>query len=445
MTTAVRRPLLALTPEPRLALVIALLSAVWLLPGSAGRIAGWTVLGLVAVAVVADAMALPGTPDLTIERTMPTSIGIGDHATGEYVVHSRWGLPLRARLADDLPAAVGGSAAEAELVVPARGSAALTTRLTGMMRGRFALGAVALRVRTRLGLVARRLRWMPDDAILVTPSVANVRRFRLLAIQHRLYEAGVRAVRQRGEGRSFASLREYVVGDDPRHIDWKATARRGKAITREFTVEQSQSVFCLIDSGRSMTQLAGTYTRFEHALSAALVLTDVAASAGDRVGTLVFDDEVRAFVPAQRGQTALRAVRNALIPVRATLAEPDYAAAFRFLAARQRRRALIVFFTDVIDARASRALIAHVARSASRHLVVVVALRNDAIVDAATPATLDETSLYESAAAEELIAGRAEAIERMRAAGVTVLDVSPSGMTAAVVNRYLEIKARGAL
>jgi uncharacterized protein (DUF58 family) len=314
-----------------------------------------------------------------------------------------------------------------------------------MTRGRFALGNVALRVRTPLGLVARRMRWAPDDAILVTPSVANVRRFRLLAIQHRLYEVGVRAVRQRGEGRSFASLREYVVGDDPRHIDWKATARRGKPITREFTIEQSQSVFCLIDSGRSMTQLAGTYTRFEHALSAALVLTDVAASAGDRVGTLVFDDEVRTFVPAQRGQAALRAVRNALIPVRATLTEPDYAAAFRFLAARQRRRALIVFFTDVIDARASRALIAHVGRSAARHLVVVVALRNDAIIDAAMPAALDERSLYESAAAEELIAARAEAIERMRASGVTVLDVSPSGITAAVVNRYLEIKARGAL
>ena len=444
--TTVRRPLLGITPEPRLALVIAVLSVAWLLPGNTGRVAGWTLLGLIAVAAVADAIALPTTADLTIERTMPTSIGIGDHATGDYIVHSRWGLPLRARLADDLPAAVGGSAgAEAELFLPARGSARLTRQLTGMTRGRFALGGVALRVRTRLGLVARRMRWTPDDAMLVTPSVANVRRFRLLAIQHRLYEAGVRAVRQRGEGRSFASLREYVVGDDPRHIDWKATARRGKAITREFTIEQSQSVFCLIDSGRSMTQLAGTYTRFEHALSAALVLTDVAASAGDRVGTLVFDDEVRTFVPAQRGHAALRAVRNALIPVRATLTEPDYAAAFRFLAARQRRRALIVFFTDVIDARASRALIAHVARSAARHLVVVVALRNDAIVDAATPAALDEKSLYESAAAEELIAARAEAIERMRAAGVTVLDVSPSGMTAAVVNRYLEIKARGTL
>jgi uncharacterized protein (DUF58 family) len=138
-------------------------------------------------------------------------------------------------------------------------------------------------------------------------------------------------------------------------------------------------------------------------------------------------------------------VHNALIPVHATLTEPDYAAAFRFLATRQRRRALIVFFTDVIDARASRALIAHVARSALRHLVVLVALRNDAIVAAATPAMTNEATLYESAAAEELIVERAEALERMRRSGVTVLDVSPTAMTAAVVNRYLEIKARGAL
>jgi uncharacterized protein (DUF58 family) len=266
-----------------------------------------------------------------------------------------------------------------------------------------------------------------------------------LALQHRLHEAGVRTLRQRGEGRSFAGLREYVLGDDPRHIDWKASARRGKPITREFTIEQSQTVFTLIDAGRSMTQLAGAFSRFEHALSAALVLTDVAGTAGDRIGTLVFDDVVRTFVPAQRGKTALRAVRNALVPVQATMTEPDYAGAFRFLASHQRRRALIVFFTDVIDVRASRALLAHVTRGAVRHLVVVVALRNDALFAAAVPGAASERSLYESAAAEELILARDEALERMRRAGVTVIDVSPQAMTAAVVNRYLEIKARGAL
>lgn len=432
-------------PEPRLALVVALLSVLWLIPGHIGaEIASGSLL-VALIAAIADALMLPGARDLTIERIAPPSVGIGDRNTVQYVVSSRWRGVLRTRLADDLPPAVTGGVVEQDAVVPARGSASLTAPITGVVRGSYPLGPIGVRVRTRLGLVGRRVRWEPDDTILVTPSIAGVRRFRLLALQHRLYEAGIRTLRQRGEGRSFANLREYALGDDPRHIDWKATARRAKTITREFTVEQSQTVFCLIDAGRSMTQLAGTFTRFEHALSAALVLTDVAVTSGDRVGALVFDDAVRAFVPAQRGRGALRAVRNALIPVQATLVEPDYATAFRFLAARQRRRALIVFLTDVIDARASRALIAHVTRSAARHLVVVVALRNDAIYRAAIPESRRDDALYESAAAEELIAARSGALEQMRAAGVTVLDVSPEEMTAAVVNRYLEIKARGVL
>ena len=440
-----KRPLLGVIPEPRLALLVAVLAPLWLLPGEKGEDILVGALIVLAAAIAADAILLPGSRDVVVVREMPPSIGIGDHAEGHYVVHSRWGRGLRVRLTDDLPIAVTGGAGEMELVVPAQGKTRATVSIAGAVRGRFGLGGIGLRVRTRLGLLARRLRWDPDDTILVTPSVASVRRFRLLAIQHRLHEAGVRVLRQRGDGRSFAGLREYVVGDDPRHVDWKATARRRKLITREFTIEQSQTIFTLIDAGRSMTQLAGAFSRFEHALSAALVLTDVAGGAGDRVGALVFDDAVRAFVPAQRGQAALRAVRNALIPVQATLSEPDYAAAFRFLATRQRRRALIVFFTDVIDVRASRALLAHVTRSAARHLVVVVALRNDDLFDASVPRGENDEALYASAAAEELILARAEALERMRRAGVTVLDVSPLAMTAAVVNRYLEIKGRGEL
>jgi uncharacterized protein (DUF58 family) len=432
-------------PERRLAVVIVVLSLLWLIPGRAAGQVALAALVLSAAAAAADALMLPAVRDLIIERIAPPTIGIADYGTIEYVVRSRWGRALHVVVSDDLPTAVTGGVIERELDVPPRGTSSVTAPLQGAVRGRFALGAIGLRVRSGLGLVARRIQWQPDDSILVTPSIAGVRRFRLLALQHRLYEAGIRTLRQRGEGRSFANLREYALGDDPRHIDWKATARRAKIITREFTVEQSQTVFCLIDAGRSMTQLAGAFTRFEHALSAALVLTDVAATSGDRVGVLVFDDEVRAFVPAQRGRAALRAVRSALVPVEATLTEPDYASAFRFLAARQRRRALIVFFTDVIDARASRALIAHVTRSASRHLVLVVALRNDAVYQAAVPASRSADALYESAAAEELIDARAEALERMRAAGVTVLDVSPEEMAAAVVNRYLEIKAHGAL
>lgn len=442
------RRILRIFPEPRLAIAVAAVTPLWLLPGRAGTVAAAVALGAVALAAIADWFQLPGAGALSVEREVPETLGLGDEVPMRYVIASRWRRPLHVRVADELPAAVRGGATAAggaETLVPPGATMALPLTVTGTRRGRFTLGRVGWRARTRLGLLAAYWIGDPGDAVLVAPSVSGVRRFRLLAIQHRLQSAGVRALRRRGEGQAFAGLREYAVGDDPRHLDWKATARRNTLITREYSIEQSQVVITMVDAGRGMTQLAGDYPRFEHALSSALVLTDVAVAAGDRVGTLVFDDEVRAFVAPRRGRGALGAVRNALVPVAATMTEPDYAAAFRHLATHQRRRALIVFFTDVIDVRASRALVAHVGRSAARHLVVIVALRNDALIASASPTGRKALALYESAAAEELLVSREEALERMRRAGATVLDVSPGGMTAAVVNRYLEIKGRGAL
>jgi uncharacterized protein (DUF58 family) len=303
-----------------------------------------------------------------------------------------------------------------------------------------------LRVRGVLGLVQRSLEYALDATLAVVPSIAGVRRYRLLAIQHRLREAGIRAIRRRGEGASFASLREYVEGDDPRRMDWKATGRRGKLITREYSIEQGQTIVIAIDAGRMMTQLAGDVSRFEHALASATVLADVATRSGDHVALLVFNDEVRAFVPPARGGLALRRIRDAMVPLEPGMAEPDYAGAFRTLAARHRKRSLIVLFTDVIDPRASRALIAHTIRSTARHLPLVVALQNDELVAAAVPHPQDDDrSMFENAAAEELLLEREEALARMRQAGVSVLDVSPRMMTTAVINRYLAIKARALL
>jgi uncharacterized protein (DUF58 family) len=347
-----------------------------------------------------------------------------------------------ARPTDAPPSVVRGAA---RWRVPAGGERTIPIVLVGRRRGVHPLGPAAVRVAGPLGLVARTFRYAPLDALTVAPSVAGVRRYRLLALQHRLRDAGVRAVRRRGAGTNFAGLREYAVGDDPRHVDWKATARRGAMVSREFTVEQGQSVLIAIDAGRLMTQYAGPLPRFEYALSSALLLADVAAASGDQVGLLVFDDEVRAFVPPARGRLALQRLREALVPVQATMAEPDYAGAFRTLAERHRKRSLLVLFTDVIDPRSSQALIAHVTRGGAHHLPLVVALRDDAVVAAATPGATTSEGVYAAAAAEELLAARAEALERMRRAGASVVDVSPHAMTAAVVNRYLAVKARGAL
>ncbi len=256
----------------------------------------------------------------------------------------------------------------------------------------------------------------------------------------------MRVMRRRGSGTTFANLRDYSPGDDPRYIDWKATARRNRLISREFTVEQGQTVMLAVDAGRMMTQVAGDRPRFEYAVASALTLADVALSTGDRVGVIVFDDVVRRYVAPSREPGTLGAIRDALVGVNATMTEPDYAAAFRTLVERNRKRSLIVLFTDVIDVRSSRALIALTSRSAQRHLPLVVALRNEQLVKAAIPsADATDAAVYESVAAEELLGAREEALESMRQAGVVVLDTPPDAMTPALINRYLDIKQRSEL
>jgi uncharacterized protein (DUF58 family) len=438
-------------PTKRLALLVLASAPVWLVASVPGLTGGtWVIAGLllaIAVAVAGDAAFTPTRRELDVAREFPGSVGVGDDATGTYVLTSRWPARVAGDLYDELPEGVARlDAPPRPFEIAPAGSVPVAVRFQGRARGEWPLGVVVLRVRGRLGLMERTLRYPGEERIVVAPSLGNVRRYRLLAVQRRLRDLGVRSLRRRGEGTNFAGYHEYVPGDDPRSIDWKATARRRTMITREFSIEQGQTVMLLIDAGRLMTQIAGAYPRFEYALSSALSLADIAIESGDQVGALVFNDVVRAYVPPARGRSALGAVRSALLPVRATMAEPDYAAAFRTLDQRHRRRALVVVFTDVIDVRASQSVIAHTVRSARRHLPVVVALRNEALVEAASLVGVTSSGeVYERAAAEELLSARDEALLRMRQAGVSVLDVRPQAMTAAVINRYLELKGRGAV
>lgn len=434
-------------PTRRPAAFVLLASVSWLVPFGQPWV-GLAGLLIPIILALLDVLTLPRKADIVVGRAIPEASGIGDPTSATHELESRWPRALTLKLFDTMPAALGGESIVRSLTLEPRGAADLPFHFTPRARGSFRLGVVALRARGAGGLVERSLRYDLGQSILVTPSVRGIRRFRMLALQHRLRLAGVRQSRRRGLGREFETMREHQPGDDPRRIDWKATARRSKLIAREYTDERGQTIVLAIDAGRLMTQMAGRFARFEYALSSALVLADVAVRAGDRVGLLLFDDEVRAFVPAQRGRVALRAIRQALVPATATMAEPDFAAAFRTLATRQRQRALVVLYTDVIDTRAAKSIVAHLTVG-TRHLPVVVAMRDDELTSVATGNRLGQeptaSEVFTRVAAEELVQERDVALQRMRRSGVSVVDVAPDAMTSAVVTRYLEIKARSVL
>lgn len=395
------------------------------------------------LAFVLDALWAPA-PALRIERRAPHRVSLGATSRETLLLENRGKLSARVRLTDDLPEILARQGGDVREIVVAPGrDEKVEYEVRADRRGDAEFGDVHVRVLGPLGLAWRQRRVYRADPVRVLPGVMEVRRYRLLGLHNRLREAGFRPVRQRGEGGSFESLREYARGDDPRTIDWKASGRRSRLIVRQYEAERRQNVVMLVDAGRLMTEKVGDRERIDYALTAALLLADVASLHGDLVGLLVFADRVQQYIPPSRN--AISTLAEALGSVHARMVEPNYPAAFTYLAKQLRRRSLLVAFTDIIDVQASSALVAHLGKAASRHLPIVVAIRNPDLEATAQLAAKTDADVFRRAAAEELLQARAAALTQMQRSGVLIADSRPTDAVPNVVNRYLDVKRRGLL
>jgi uncharacterized protein (DUF58 family) len=228
-------------------------------------------------------------------------------------------------------------------------------------------------------------------------------------------------------------------------VSWTATARRDRPVVVEVEAERGQQVMIAIDCGRLMTAPAGDLQKLDHAINAALMLAWVAQAYGDRVGLMTFDDQVKTFLKPERGSAQLQRITEALYAVRPDYVEPDFGHAMTHLALRVGRRSMVVVLTDVQDPQASRELVAHCLRLAARHLVLVVAMSDPAMVAARDSPVTSSSRAYEWAAAEEFMSSRRESFEVLRRGGVLGLDVVAGQLSPALVERYMELKERALL
>jgi uncharacterized protein (DUF58 family) len=396
--------------------------------------------------LLADAFAAPGARDLELQREVPVAFSLGRRFIVRYLWHHRLRRRLTVLVKERLPEPLGGAVTPLRrLELPAHLEVEEHLELAPLRRGIGTGGTIDLRILGPLGLAWRQSRVEAPWTATVYPSLrgTSLRALPMQAMRRR--EAGLRSVRYRGEGRLFEGLREWVPGDDTRIIDWKATARRGKPIARQYEDERRQQVMLLVDAGRLLTAEVDGVPRLEAVVSAALHLAYAAVEHDDDVGLLVFADTIQRYVAPARGRRALRAVLEGLAAAEGRLVESDYPAALRYLALHNRRRALTVLFTDVIDRTASEALVTQAATLRPRHLPLAVTLRDPAMEALASMRPDDQAAAFQRAAAEELLGAREAALAEMRSRGVMVLDVLPSAAATALVERYQLLKRKGAL
>jgi len=436
-----------LAPQPRL---------LWAISIGAGLIALSVlspVLGLVAVVyhaglviiVTRDLALLPAQAGFAAHRSVPQPLSLGEREVVAVAIRHPAAAGLLGRVADFAPP--GLAAFPRELRGQFDKSGLLEVRYTvfSPRRGAFSFGPIDLQVARPRGWWRRQVRVPAAEEVAVFPSILAVKRVQLSLRRGLRAMAGQRRARPPGASTAFAGLRDYVPGDDIRRVSWSATARRDRPVVVEVEAEKGQQVMIAIDCGRLMTAPAGALDKLDHAVNAALMLAWVAQAHGDRVGLMTFDDRVSRFLKPERGSAQLRRMGEALYSIRSQYVEPDFGHAMTHLALRLGRRSMIVLLTDVQDPEASKELLAHCLRLAARHLVLVVAMSDPAVLGARDTPIASTAQAYEWAAAEEFIAGRRESFELLRRGGVLGLDVVAGGLSPALVERYLELKERALL
>jgi uncharacterized protein (DUF58 family) len=444
-----------LRPAPRFVTLVAagVVLSLWALASDAGAVllVGWDVL--LAIAFLVDTSQLARASHLSVERSVRAHLLHGVEEEVRLLIRAE--RPGRAIVIDEPPRDLvprGVVEIPRTLSLIPNGVAEVVYPIRPRRRGRAVFGRVNVLVDGPLRLARRRIVLEPRGLAeaRVYPHVGDIDKG-ALDPELMLAELGIKRARKRAEGTEFESLRDAVPEDELRKIDWRATARRGRLIARNFELERNHEVIVCLDTGRLMGALhvsasdearsAVPWTKLDHAIAVALRLSAVALRYGDRIGVMSFDRDCGAWIRPDRGRAQLGRILEAVHDLEPNAADASYHRALMELRRRQKKRALVVFLTDFVDLETSAALVDALSVLARRHVVLFVAMRDPHIREVADASIDDLGGAYRSLAAMSLEESRAEVIEGLAARGIRALDLTPESVTTGVIQAYLALRA----
>lgn len=426
-----------------LCLGVPLFALVWLDRRALAVVALWDLVVFAAWAI--DLRRLPAPDAVTVTRTWHATATLGAPQRVTLGIANASTVALHLQAIDFVSPTLRAAPAEVTVHVPARASGAAEYDVLPVERGDARLDAVALRYRSPLGLAERWARASLPQIVRVYPDIADAQRQALSLIRARHSVIEKRRAVAHGLGRDFDGLRDFQPGDELRDVCWTATARRGKLVTRTYRPERSQAVWLVVDAGRLMRARDGRHSSLDRAVNAAFALAQVASAAGDRVGLLAYGRRTQQRVPPGRGAAHLRTLLDALALVSAETAEANHVRAAATLMSAQKRRALVVWLTDVAEAAAVPEVIDSAARLVPRHVLLFAVTRPAELSALAALVPDTDRDLYRVMAAQEMVERRAVLLGQLRQRGAMAIEVGSAELTGTVVNRYLGVRARNLL
>ncbi|MGI4872339.1 MAG: DUF58 domain-containing protein [Janthinobacterium lividum] len=382
-------------------------------------------------------------------RVMGDKLANGSENDVQLFLESRYRFTTQVKVIDEIPHQFQRRDVLFTTTIQPGQTQVITYQLRPTKRGEYEFGAVNVYAASPLGLVRRRFRFDQNRTVPVYPSFLQMRKYELLAIHNRLTEVGVKRIRRVGQSMEFEQIRPYVAGDDPRNINWKASARRtapgatDTLVVNHFQDERAQQVYCLIDKGRVMRMPFEGLSLLDYAINASLVMSNIALLKHDKAGLLTFSNKPGALVPAERRPGHMRTILEVLYRQKTQYLETDYELLYATVRARVKQRSLLILFTNFESLQGMQRQLPYLRGLSKAHLLLVVFFENTELrtyLDAPAATTAD---VYNQTIAEKFQQEKRQIVLELQRYGIYALLTAPQALTVNTINKYLEFKARG--
>jgi uncharacterized protein (DUF58 family) len=382
---------------------------------------------------------------VTASRGLADRLSNGDDNEVRIYLENFYSFRAGVAVIDEIPAQFQRRDFVLETALPAGAMKTLAYSLRPVERGEYQFGVINVYVSSPIGLATRRFTHESARLVPVYPSYLQMRRYELYAISNRLTEAGIKKVRRLGHTLEFEQIREYVAGDDYRTINWKAAARQAELMVNQYEDEKSQQVYAAIDTGRVMKMPFAGMSLLDYAINASLVISNIAIHKQDKAGIITFSNVLGAILPADRKATQMARILELLYNQETRYPESNYEALFAAIKHKIRQRSLILLFTNFETLSSLQRQLPYLRSIAGSHLLVAVFFENTELAHVLDRVAATTEEIYLKTIAEKFAFEKRQIVKELQRFGIHAILTAPEHLTVNTINKYLELKARGAI
>lgn len=408
--------------------------------------AGHITLLLVFLVAMVDYLLLFREKDgVLAQRILPEKLSNGDENPVKVDIKNNYSFKINTKVIDEIPFQFQKRDFLIEKQIEPGKNALFQYILEPKERGEYNFGALNIFASSPLGFMSKRFTFQRDAFLPAYPSFIHLRKYELMALQNEFLLGGIKKIRKLGHTMEFEQIKEYIPGDDVRTINWKATSKTNRLMVNQFQDEKAQRVFMLIDKGRTMKMPFKELSLLDYSINATMALSHIILKKGDRAGMMTFSKKTENKVAADNKSGQLRKISESLYNIKTDFFESDFNRLYQDVKYSLNQRSLVLLFTNFETLDALNRQMKYLRGIAKNHLLVVVFFKNSELQTLLhkNPESMQE--IYDEVIAEKFEFEKKLIIQELRKYGIYSVYTLPENLNVEVINKYLEIKARGIL